>query len=133
MKYISGKQVKIVTASNPFDFEAKLNAALSKLNEEFVSYELKLEPQAGLIAYIILDVSKKVPETLAEEHQIEGDILHCKDCPFLTIPSDKRLKKGKCYYMDKVVRFDRAACDRLYEGVTNGTLTLRPIGEEIER
>lgn len=74
-----GETVKIVSGSDAFDFETKLNSVLNSLNSKGARYTMQLEPSAGLIAYIRISEEVSIPENVAEEYFLAGERHRCDE------------------------------------------------------
>ena len=127
MRYINGKQVKIVTGTSAFDFETKLNAILTDLNNRGVQYELQMNPATGLVAYIVHEDNRLIPETMKEEFEQGGESHTCVECPYFIMPTDGRRKYTKCPRQQGLAYRERACCEKFYEELSEGKLTLREV------
>ena len=123
MLYRHGKQVKIITGNGAFDFESKLNAVLSDLNNRGIKYELQLNPSTGFLAYVVFEDNRQIPETIAEEFELGGEKHTCIECPYFVRPTDGRRKYTKCVY-GKLRGRDSACCDEFYEQLADGKIEL---------
>lgn len=126
MQYIHGKQVKIITGVNAFDFETKLNAFLSDLNCSGTPYELQINPSTGLIAYVVFEEHRVIPETTADKYELSGETHYCLECPFYRAPTDGRFKHTVCG-MDKHIRIGSKCCEWFYEELAADRIKLREV------
>lgn len=124
MKYAHGKQVRIVSGTTAFDFETKLNAILSDLNEQGIKYELQMNPSTGFLAYIVLDEFRTIPETTKEEFEQGGESHVCLECPFFIRPTDGRRKYTRCPKGQGLAYADRKCCEWFYDELAKGKLEL---------
>lgn len=122
----SYQQYCIVQGDTAQALTDQLNAKLIELNSKnpTVTFE-------GLIARIQYTESEYVPESLAEEYQIQGVRLRCEDCPMF-VPllkadgsEDHRTKKGGCPYAElKYTWRDAHACEVLFQMINDGRVEL---------
>lgn len=133
MRYINGKQVKIVSGTNAFDFETKLNGVLSDLNIRGISYDLQLNPATGLIAYVVYEESAVIPETIKDEYELRDERHFCIECPFFVQPTDGRFKYTTCG-MEKHIRISQPCCEWFYEQLKEGRIKPREVwnGKKVE-
>ena len=123
-----GKQVKIVSGRDAFDFETKPNGVLKTLNEKGARYTMQLDPKAGLIAYITVEEEISVPQSVAEEYELVGELHRCVECPFFVRPTDGRRKYTRCPNAHRLTSADGKCCDSFYEQLDKGMLTLIEVG-----
>lgn len=124
MRSVHGKQVKIVSGTTAFDFESKLNAVLSDLNEKGIKYELQLNPSTGFLAYVVIDDYRQIPETTKEEFETMGESHVCLECPNFIRPTDGRRKYTRCPQGQGLAWADRKGCDYFYELLAAGKIEL---------
>jgi hypothetical protein len=127
MRYVTGKQVKIISGANAFDFETKLNSVLAGLNEQGIKYELQLAPQTGLVAYIVFEEEKVIPETKKDEFELGGEKHVCIECPYFVRPTDGRIKYTRCRHEEKMCWNGKDCCEWFYEELFAGRITLKEI------
>ena len=122
----SYQQFAIVAADSAQQLTDQLNAELVRLRDKnpTVTFE-------GLIARIQYTESESVPESLAEEYEMQGVHLTCEGCPFF-VPmlkadgsEDRRTKFGGCPWTEtkRTARTSRA-CDLLFRKVSSGEVQL---------
>ena len=122
----SYQQYCIVQGDTAQALTDQLNAKLIELNgkQPTVTFE-------GLIARIQYTESEEVPESLADEYQLQGVRLRCEDCPMF-VPmlkadgtEDHRAKKGGCPLSEfKYTWRDSMACDILFQMINEGRIEL---------
>ena len=126
MRSRSYQQFAIVAADSAQQLTEQLNAELIRLRNKnpIVTFE-------GLIARIQYMEDESVPETLAEEYEMQGVKLTCEDCPFFcpTIKADGtrdlRAKWGGCHLKEGgAAKRTSAACDTLFEKLNSGEVKL---------
>lgn len=122
-----GKQVKIVSAANAEDFETKLNATLRSLNAKGIKYELQMSLEAGLIAYVIYEEQKYIPETIKDEFELGGEKHICLECPYYQMPADGRVKYTRCNLNNQICRKNSDCCEQFYELLFNGEIELKEV------
>ena len=105
------KQAIVIQESNAADFQNALNNALSGLNDP----EINIEKSIPFTAYIFYTARRDVPESVLELFEmIDGDHHTCEECPYLTMPNYKRVKRGTCSIKSCRTRKDSRACERFY-------------------
>ena len=126
MRYCTFKQYAIVAGDTTQELAEKLNAKLYELRNK--SPDVTFD---GLTARIAYQESEEEPETIAEEYQLRGVRLTCYDCPYF-VPTlnldgseNRRAKKGGCPFKEHRLTYkDKAACDRLFEMLNDGRISL---------
>ena len=118
MKTDRVKQIICISETNSEIFESRMNEALSHL----VDPEIQLDSNRSFTAYIIYNVKKDVPEDIVEEHELEGECLHCIDCPLcdrvvdIYGNIDSRVKWGKCMKNGMIsVNLNKRVCADYWE------------------
>ena len=87
------KQAIVVQESNAKDFQSSLNNVLSGL----INPEIVIERSIPFTAYIFYTASKDIPESVLELLELlDGEHHTCQECPYFTMPTDKRMRKGNC-------------------------------------
>ena len=122
----SYQQFAIVTADSAQQLTEQLNAKLKELRDKdpTVTFE-------GMIARIQYTESERIPETLAEEYELQGVRLTCEDCPYFcpTIKADGtidlRSKWGGCHLAEYGKTDKRSrACEKLFQRLNDGRVRL---------
>ena len=126
MRHESYQQYAIVAADSAQELTVQLNAKLKELSAKrpTVTFE-------GMIARISYTETVKVPESLADEFELEGVSFRCEDCPLfepILRPNgevDKRVKYGNCPIRElgRTFRHSRT-CDELYKMLKEGKVKL---------
>ena len=126
MKAQSIQQFAIVQNDSAAQFEEELNARMRDLSKNIPKVTFD-----GLTAYISYTEQVHIPETLADEYELQGVCFHCEDCPeFCSIlkedgTEDKRLKYGECQYSEYGRTYkDSPACDMLFKLIKSGRIGL---------
>ena len=132
MYYEHGEQVSIITGVSADDFQTKVNSELKRLKRLGAKYKMEMSPQTGFIAYFVYETKQAVPETIADEFELDGEKHHCIECPYFIRPTDGRIKYTKCSLTEKRTTSSRGCCDAFYEKLLNGEIELVEVGE-IER
>ena len=105
------KQAIVIQESNAADFQAALNDALSGLNDP----EINIERSIPFTAYIFYTARRDVPESVLELFEmIDGESHTCQECPYLSMPDDRRVKRGTCSVKACQTRKDSTACEHFY-------------------
>ena len=131
MKFSYGKSVKVISAQSAEEFESKLNEVLNALNRESITYELKLDPQCGFVAFIIADVRKNIYETVKEAFEEGGEIHYCIECPFFERPTNGNRKYTKCKYDGRMCKGDKSCCEYFYQQLYDGKIAPIEIDERL--
>lgn len=120
MKYTCLKQTEVVTGSTAEDFQIKLNRALEEIAKTSSKYELQFNMQMGFCAYIVYDVRREYPETIADEYELKGIKYSCSDCPMFRPSEDRRIKYTTCVHGTHRCAANDDACDWFYEELDKG-------------
>lgn len=121
VRYVNKTAVRVVAASNPEDFETKLNSVLEELAG--CKTELVFNLNAGFCAYITYTNTKQIPETVEDEYELAGIRFYCYECPMYEIPFDGRIKYTDCKNGNKCKAGD-CACEWLYREVKAGHISI---------
>lgn len=122
----SYQQYAIVAADSAQQLTDQLNAKLIELRDKnpTVTFE-------GMIARIQYTESERIPETLAEEYELQGVELTCEDCPYFCPATkadgtiDRRAKWGGCHLSEYGSTDKRSrACEKLFEKLNKGEVKL---------
>lgn len=124
MRYTSLKQTKIVTAATADDFEMRLNEALEEVAKTSQNYELSFNTSMGFCAYIVYDLRREYPETIADEYELKGIQYACSECPMFRPSGDKRIKYTTCAHGTPRCAANDYACDWFYEQLEKGGIKL---------
>ena len=106
MKFTTSTQVKCFPYGE--NFEEEINEYLASVHHPKIVY---LEHAA--IVECVLEVY--IPETIAEQAEVEGCAHNCGECPYFAESADKRTKWHKCTLKNKKVRKSSLCCDEYYE------------------
>lgn len=123
-----GKKFKAVTASDAFNFQTKLNAALDELNKKGISYDLQFNNTMGFCAYIVYEEIIEVCETVRDEYEEVGELHTCIECPFFVRPTDGRRKYTRCPKTNKLTAGTGRCCEVFYELLDAGKIDPIQIG-----
>ena len=116
MKIIENKKYKIIYDRSASVFEKKLNTAIEDLEDHDLDITISDKRTSGFLAYIVYSENHKIPENVADEMEIRGLQIKCRDCPYLKRSADSRRKKFKCDHAPHGITFvDSPACNRFYE------------------
>lgn len=106
MKFTTSTQVRYFPYGE--HFEEEINEYLASVHHPKIVY---LEHAA--IVECVLEVY--IPETVAEQAEVEGCAHNCGECPYFAESTDKRTKWHKCTLKNKKVRKESLCCDEYYE------------------
>lgn len=128
MIYRSGKRIEVVAEATPEAFAKQLNSQLAALDKAKAKYELQFNHQMGYCAYLVIDKTVEIPETIAEEFELAGEKHTCVDCPYWTHPTDGRVKYTRCEVTPGIHGAKSPCCDAFYEMLYKGEIQI--VGEE---
>lgn len=114
MRYLRKKEVVVIAGDNATSFQDEVNDALSKLADEEIDVDLKIDtnPLTAVITYT-RDIS--IPEDERDEYNLAGVYAYCHDCEQFNSSTDGRHKMGYCRMHSKRVRTDANACIDYYQ------------------
>lgn len=122
----SYQQFAIVAADSAQQLTDQLNDKLRELRDKSPTVTFD-----GMIARIQYMESERIPETLAEEYELQGVELTCEDCPYFC-PAikadgtrDLRAKWGGCHLAEYGKTDKRSrACEKLFQRLSDGRVKL---------
>ena len=105
------KQMIAICENNAEDFQDKMNDALARVADP----EVVFDSNRSFTAYVTFRVRKDVPEDVLELFELmDGESHYCKECPYFSIPSDKRKRWGSCTLKIEKTKSDSRACEHFY-------------------
>lgn len=115
MEKVEIPSFKIIHEQTAEDFERVLNASVEELAE--CKPEVKFVPENGFCAYLTYHQKEKtIIESVRDEFHLEGIYYHCRNCPHLDIPEDRRVKYGHCKYTPNYrTNKNGEACELFYK------------------
>ena len=123
MRRIVTPQIRVVEEEDGRAFQHHLNRAFKELSQE-EGFHFELRDRAkGHCAYITWVEVEEIPETVKEIAHQKGIRYQCKDCPYIKIPKDRRLKWCECPF-GACTKNDEA-CDWFYKEVAKGSVKPR--------
>ena len=124
------KNVRQGIQSHDFhEFLELIDKVTKKHNDVKVDYWSKEPPFRAVLEWTEYD---KVPETVADEFELAGEIYHCIDCPHLDMSNYwKSKKKYPCKYAKYGATFTTScACEVFYKELMRGEITPREEGDD---
>lgn len=110
MKEDKIKQIICISETNAFDFQNRMNEALTQLSNP----EIRTYDNQPFTAVIIYSVRRDLPEDVLELFEmIEGSNI-CRECPHFVKSEDKRKKWGTCTLKCERTKIDSRACEYFY-------------------
>ena len=112
-------QTRFINGSDGHDTAAEFNETMIELANLNPTFE-----RDGNSFWIFYSVITEEPETIAEQHEVEGEKAHCGDCPYYMRPVnrlgnvDGRAKYGTCGKSGTREHIDSCACDDYYKLAT---------------
>ncbi len=117
-------RVKTIKSDDAFDFDSRLNGFIKTLDAKGISYDVQVNPTAGLLAFVTYKEVIKVAEDIQEEYLLAGEWHYCEECPFYVRSTDRRVKNTRCAD-GKLASKDRPCCDTFYELLDKGAIELK--------
>lgn len=100
--------------------------AVNKASEELAEYEPEIEfvHELGFCAYIKYHAAvKTIIESVRDEFHLEGIYYHCRNCPHLEDPQDRRVKWCRCKHRPTgKTHKDHEACELFYKWVSQNQI-----------
>ena len=118
------QKYKVISSTDAFEFESRLNGFLQGLDAQGIQYEVQTNPTAGLLAFVIYKERVNIPEDTKEEYEMAGERHYCIECPFYDRPTDGRIKYTRCKLSNKLTRRDSSCCDDFYKKMEKGEIEL---------
>lgn len=117
MKYVRGKRYRCVKGDGPEDLEEKVNEILEKQSV----IETKIDTLVPYLCHIWISCERSIPETLAEEYEVRGEVHCCGECPHLQIEGPRNRKVFPCSYAAHgISKTNSNCCSRFYAEVIEG-------------
>lgn len=124
MLYNTNERVKTVSVNNAEDFDREMEKVFNDLSKKGIKYTVEIAPQLGFTAFIRYKYTVQVPETIADEFALGGEIHKCVECPFYVRPTDGRVKFTRCEITPGMHRATSSCCDAFYEKLLAGEISL---------
>lgn len=115
MKTIKIPQTIFINGEDGYDSAAEFNQKMMELAHLNPRFE-----RDGKSFWIFYSIIIEEPETIAEQHEMQGEKAHCSDCPYFMRKLnrfgniDGREKRGTCGLTGIREHMDSAACDEYY-------------------
>ena len=107
--------MRAVSGSTPQETAMLFNQTMAELADLNPTYE-----RDGGVFWIYYTVVKSEPETIVEEHELNGERAHCIDCPYLMRDLnrfgsiDGRKKWATCGKSGERTNIDSTVCEEYY-------------------
>lgn len=113
MKKVTEKQGRLIYATDPAEFEQKLNKTISGLADP----EVKVMPEyaPAFCALVFVPWDRYEAETPLEEAEEKHGCFHCGDCAMLSRTTDKRITRHECQRHGGKCKADTPACMEFYQ------------------
>ena len=99
------------------EFDDALNQAVEDL-AEFEPKVTFLDKFCARIEFYPREKIKVIVKTVRDEFRLDGVYYHCRNCPYLEVPDDRRVKWGKCKYASSGLSHkNHEACEFFYKQV----------------
>lgn len=120
MKEKKRQRFRCVLAHSPEEYEDVIQEIL----DTYPYAKIKHHDTTPLLAYIEWTEVTKIPETLADEYELAGEIHYCGDCPHLeTEGGTWNQKKFPCKYAKYGATYTTMpACDVFYRELARNEL-----------
>lgn len=109
MKHVRKQHFICVHEPDGPAFQREMQKVLNEAPNPKITY-----PPGLFVAYIEYTTEEQIAETLAEQHELDGDRHYCIECPHMLRTEDKRRKWFPCELKGHSVSFDFPACDVFY-------------------
>lgn len=117
MNRIKVPEFRTIDETTAEAFDNALNQALKDLAEEEPEIEF-VDKFCARLKYFPKDNEKVIIETVRDEFHLEGVYYHCRNCPHLEAPQDRRVKWCKCKYSSTgIAHKNNEACELFYKWV----------------
>lgn len=118
-------QIIVVSSEDPQEFEQLFNQRISELDSE--ADDVKFDISNGRFSAIIsYHYTKYIKDCIADDFHEEGIYYHCRNCPHLEDPKDKRIKWCKCAYASLgTTHKNHEACEYFYKQLMTGAIVPR--------
>lgn len=136
MRYCSGEEIKTVSAKSADSFDAELKKVTKELKRKGIQYTIEVAPALGFTAFVHYQESYRLPETLADEFELGGEVHRCIECPFYVRPTDGRVKYTRCEITPGLHNRNSCCCDAFYDKLLKGEIELvevMDVGKEKNR
>ncbi len=117
MKVITKKRSVTVQAKTATAFDRRFN----KVSEEMRDDVELVWDSAPMTVHFIYEETVKVPETLAEQFELDGMVFHCVDCPHFIKGKNKNYRSKGCEFKEGCKDFSEA-CELFYQEVLDGKI-----------
>lgn len=123
MRTFIEKQFVVVEADTGLEYQEAVNAYYR--NPEYSGVVVDHRERDNFCAFITYEVTKRIPETIKDQYELDGITFTCSDCPFLERKEDGRIRRFKCLAEDsgeEWTRRESSACEYYYELLQKGLL-----------
>ena len=122
MNRIKVPEFRTIDEKSPKEFDDALNAALKELAEEEPEI-IFVDKFCARLKYFPKENEKVIVETVRDEFHLEGVYYHCRNCPYLETPQDRRVKWCPCKYSSTGRSHkDSEACELFYKWVSQNAV-----------
>lgn len=120
MEKIKIPEFRTIVEYSPKSFDKSLNSAIREL-AEYDPEIIFVDKFCARLKYFPHE--KEVPETVRDEFHLEGVYYHCRNCPHLEDPQDRRVKWCKCKYTKTgKTHKNNEACELFYKWVAQNAV-----------
>ena len=122
-------QIEVVEGETAKDLQCNFNSKMRELAQANCKvFRDKLDINADdLIAVILYEVTESYMDCVADEFHAEGIYFHCRNCPYLEDPKDRRVKHCNCKYAEYGhTHKDSEACEMFYKQMKQNKVTPIP-------
>lgn len=125
MKTEQINQIIVLSSESPKEFQDSYNKTMLELDVQ--PDDVTLDISDGRFSAIIsYHYTKRSMDCIADEFHVEGIYYHCRDCPHLEDPHDKRVKWCNCAYARLgTTHKNHEACEFFYKQLKIGAITPR--------
>ena len=122
-------QIKVISNTDPIEFEKQFNQAMTDLADKYPKHILDLSN--GYKAVISYEETIHQADCIADEFHAEGIKYTCRECPLREVQPDGRKTTAKCKHAPNGnAMFKSEACEVFYRQLKLGAI--EPNGEPTE-
>ena len=114
MKYVKQFVQETVKEENVKEFDMAMNAIYERAALGGKPPEVHYFDGPFMCATVRYFLEATIPETLADEYELRGERHRCMECPFFSLPKDRRIKLVKCQRTGRLVEAPTSACELYY-------------------
>lgn len=120
MKIKHFPKIRAIAADTAEEFETRMNDLLKRAHNP--KYTINVSG-GKFFAVVEYREEKLIPETLADEYELRGEVFYCRNCPECKDQYSGRTKRCLCKYAELgYTRKDDHACNWFYKKLAQGEI-----------